>query len=70
MIEEFENLNELNFFSEILYCYQKRFDNLKEKTPKEKILDFLNGKIDIGTFEELKEDKINELKMLKKIFKA
>lgn len=68
-IEAFENLNELNFFSEISYYYQKNFDELKEKFSKEKILDFLSGKIEIEEF-STQEDIMNELETLKKIFKA
>jgi len=70
-IEEFEKLNELNFFSEISYCYQNQFDNLKKKVPQKEISDFLERSKGIeGFYGEFEEPIINKLKMLRKLFKA
>lgn len=60
-LREYEKLNELSFFNEISYCYQRKFDDLKEKISrkniynneqeiKKKILDYLYGRLKIDDF--------------------
>ena len=60
-LREFENLNELSFFNEILCFYQKKFNELEEKIleknannnkkeTEEKIFDYLHGKLKTDDF--------------------
>lgn len=70
-LEQFEDLNELKFFSEILYSYQNRFNNLKKKVPRREIFDYLGGSKNSKEFYgHFEGDITSELKMLRKLFKA